>query len=70
MDRRKLCAHAYAGDGRWRYACTLELDHGGDDHEDHLTEAPTVYAWIKPKLIFNPRGLPLMRTAPKVLVSA
>ncbi len=70
MDRRKLCAHAYAGDGRWRYACTLELDHGGDEHEDHATEAPSVYVWIKPELISNPRGLPMMRTAPKVLVSA
>jgi len=68
--RARQCGHVYGGDGRWRYACTLYVDHGGEEHEDHSTEAPTVYAWIRPELISNPRGLPIMRTAPQVLVSA
>ena len=68
LDRRaRTCAHAYAGDGRFRYACTLDRAHGGVDHEDRLTEAPTIYAWRKPELIMS--ELPRMRVAPRMIHS-
>jgi hypothetical protein len=67
IPRHRQCASGYYGDGRYRYACTLEVDHAGGFHEDHLTEAPSVYAWIKPELIHNPLGLPIMRCAPMLI---
>lgn len=48
-DRGRLCWHAWAG--TFRYACTLPLDHGGDEHEDHATDAPSVTVWTRPELL-------------------
>jgi hypothetical protein len=48
-DRRRQCGRPYAGN--YRYACTLDLDHGGDQHEDQTTEYPSNVSWLRPELI-------------------
>lgn len=50
-DRGRRCSRAWGGDHRFRFVCTLPLDHGGDDHEDHLTDAPSVIVWTRPELL-------------------
>lgn len=48
-DRGRRCSKLYAPE--FDFTCTLLIDHGGENHEDHVTDAPSIVAWRKRELI-------------------